>query len=138
MVAKRWRFERVLPSLTVLFGIVTLAGGFIHNYPSLVGTRLILGLFEGALFPCVALFVANWYKREEMAVRVGFLFGEFYRLWLDAAPLEPSLSLPKPQPPSQVHLVVSWHMLFSTWTARPTSPAGAGIPPILFAGQKSS
>ncbi|OAA65398.1 high-affinity nicotinic acid transporter [Niveomyces insectorum RCEF 264] len=74
MVAKKWKFERVLPTLTVSFGAVTLGAGFIHNYGSLVATRLLLGLFEGCLFPCVALFVANWYKREEMAVRVGFLF----------------------------------------------------------------
>ncbi|KAL1840352.1 hypothetical protein VTK73DRAFT_3779 [Phialemonium thermophilum] len=76
MVAKRWKFERVLPTLTVAFGVITLAGGFIHSFSALAATRLILGLFEGCLFPCVALFVANWYKREEMAVRVGYLFGK--------------------------------------------------------------
>lgn len=77
MLAKRWRFERVLPTLTVLFGIITLGGGFIHSYGALMATRLLLGLFEGCLFPCLALFVANWYKREELAVRMAFLFGEF-------------------------------------------------------------
>ena len=76
MVAKRWRFERVLPSLTVAFGLITLGGGFIHTYGALVALRLILGLFEGCLFPCLALFLANWYKREEMAVRMAFLFGK--------------------------------------------------------------
>lgn len=76
MVAKKWRFERVLPTLTVCFGLITLGGGFIHSYGGLVATRLILGLFEGCLFPCLALFIANWYKREEMAVRMAFLFGE--------------------------------------------------------------
>jgi MFS family permease len=75
MVAKRWRFERVLPTLTVCFGAVTLGAGFINTYAGLVATRLILGLFQGCLFPCIALFVANWYKREEMAVRMAFLFG---------------------------------------------------------------
>ncbi|KAL1966125.1 hypothetical protein VTN77DRAFT_4873 [Rasamsonia byssochlamydoides] len=72
MVAKRWKFERVLPTLAVCFGAVTL--GFVRSYSGLVATRLLLGLFEGCLFPCLALFVANWYKREEMAVRVSFLF----------------------------------------------------------------
>ena len=77
MYAKKWRFERVLPSLTVIFGVITLGAGFITNYAGLVSTRLILGLFEGCLFPGLALFVANWYKREEMAVRMAFLFGEY-------------------------------------------------------------
>lgn len=93
MVAKRWRFERVLPTLTICFGAITLGGGFINTYGGLAATRLILGLFQGCLFPCVALFskhciphdtlwseanraVANWYKREEMAVRMGFIFGK--------------------------------------------------------------
>ena len=74
MYAKKWRFERVLPSLTVTFGIITLGSGWVTNYAGLVGTRLALGLFEGCLFPALALFVANWYKREELAVRMAFLF----------------------------------------------------------------
>ncbi|OAA65391.1 high-affinity nicotinic acid transporter [Niveomyces insectorum RCEF 264] len=73
--AKRLQFQRVMPTLTILFGAITLGGGFIHNYAGLVGTRVILGLFEGALFPCLALFIANYYKREELAVRMVFLFG---------------------------------------------------------------
>jgi MFS family permease len=79
MVAKRWKFERVLPTLTICFGVVTLAGGFIHSYGALVATRLIVGLFEGCLFPCLALFLANWYKREEMAVRMAFIFSGLFR-----------------------------------------------------------
>ncbi|KAJ5918907.1 high-affinity nicotinic acid transporter [Penicillium verhagenii] len=74
MVAKRWRFERVLPILTIAFGAVTLGSGWMTNYASLAATRLVLGLFQGCLFPCLALFVANWYKREELAVRMAFLF----------------------------------------------------------------
>ena len=75
--AKRWKFQRVMPGLTICFGAVTLGGGFITNNAGLVGTRLILGLFEGCLFPCLALFIANYYKREELAVRMVFLFGVY-------------------------------------------------------------
>ncbi|KAJ5604874.1 hypothetical protein N7510_010028 [Penicillium lagena] len=74
MVAKRWRFERVLPALTVAFGIITLGNGWVTSYGGLAALRLILGLFQGCLFPCLALFVANWYKREELSVRMAFLF----------------------------------------------------------------
>lgn len=75
MVAKRWKFERVLPALTVAFGIITLGNGWVTSYGGLAALRLILGLFQGCLFPCLALFVANWYKREELSVRMAFLFG---------------------------------------------------------------
>jgi sugar phosphate permease len=60
MYAKQWRFERVLPSLTIAFGLITLGGGFVNNNAGLVGTRIILGLFQGCLFPALALFVCNW------------------------------------------------------------------------------
>ena len=60
MYAKKWRFERVLPSLTIAFGLITLGGGFVKSNGGLVGTRIVLGLFQGCLFPALALFVCNW------------------------------------------------------------------------------
>ena len=59
MYAKKWRFERVLPGLTIAFGLITLGSGWVNNYAGLVGTRIILGLFEGCLFPGLALFVVS-------------------------------------------------------------------------------
>ena len=69
-----------MPSLTVIFGLITLGGGWVNNASGLIATRVILGLFQGCLFPALALFVANWYKREELAVRMAFLFGIRRRL----------------------------------------------------------
>lgn len=85
MYAKKWKFELVLPSLTVAFGLITLGGGFVQNAGGLIGTRIILGWFEGCLFPALALFTADWYKREELAVRFAFLFGRYQSvaLWHD-------------------------------------------------------
>jgi len=50
--------------------------GFINNAASLFALRLLLGLFEGCLFPAMTLFLANWYKREELGFRVSFLFSK--------------------------------------------------------------
>jgi MFS family permease len=50
--------------------------GFVRGFPSLVATRLLLGFFEGCLFPSMTLFLCDWYKREELATRISFLFGE--------------------------------------------------------------
>lgn len=60
MYAKKWKFERVLPSLTVAFGLITLGGGFVTNAGGLIGTRIVLGLFQGCLFPALQLFVCDW------------------------------------------------------------------------------
>lgn len=50
--------------------------GFVQGFPSLAATRLLLGFFEGCLFPSMTLFLCDWYKREELATRISFLFGE--------------------------------------------------------------
>lgn len=50
--------------------------GFIQGAGGLFALRLLLGLFEGCLFPAMTLFLANWYKREELGLRVSYLFSK--------------------------------------------------------------
>ena len=72
MYAKMWKFERVLPSLTVAFGIITLGAGFVTNYAGLVSTRIVLGLFEGCLFPGLALVRTLHVQSALQAVDIAF------------------------------------------------------------------
>lgn len=74
MFVKRLQFNRVIPAITFFWGICCMCMGFIHNAAQLYALRLLLGLFEGCLFPSMTLFLANWYKREELGFRVSFLF----------------------------------------------------------------
>lgn len=76
LLAKRLRFHRVLPVITLGWGLVCLGTGFVRGYWSLVLTRVLLGVFEGCLFPTMTLFLCDWYKREELAVRVSYLLSE--------------------------------------------------------------
>ncbi|KAJ9138004.1 Retrograde regulation protein 2 [Coniochaeta hoffmannii] len=71
---KRLQFNRFLPAITFAWGVVCLGTGFIHNFGALVATRVLLGFFEGCLFASMTIFLCNWYKREELGVRVAFLF----------------------------------------------------------------
>lgn len=73
---KRLQFNRFLPAITFAWGVVCLGTGFVRNFGSLVVTRILLGFFEGCLFASMTIFLCNWYKREELAVRVAFLFGK--------------------------------------------------------------
>ncbi|KAI0191092.1 retrograde regulation protein 2 [Astrocystis sublimbata] len=74
LVVKRLRFGRFIPAITLCWGLVCLFTGFIRSFAPLVVTRLLLGFFEGCLFPALTLLLCNWYKREELGVRIGFLF----------------------------------------------------------------
>ncbi|KAI3400366.1 hypothetical protein diail_3383 [Diaporthe ilicicola] len=74
ILVKRLQFHRVIPTITFFWGIVCLSTGFVQSFGSLVVCRILLGFFEGCLFPAMTLFLCNWYKREELAVRISFLF----------------------------------------------------------------
>lgn len=78
ILVKRLQFNRVIPTITFCWGIVCLCTGFVQSFGSLVVCRILLGFFEGCLFPAMTLFLCNWYKREELAVRISFLFS---KLW---------------------------------------------------------
>jgi MFS family permease len=78
VLVKRLQFNRVIPTVTLLWGIVSIGNGFITNFASLIACRLLLGLFEGFLFPSSVLLMANWYKREELGVRISYLYSESF------------------------------------------------------------
>ncbi|KAF2453172.1 retrograde regulation protein 2 [Lineolata rhizophorae] len=71
---KRFQFNRVIPFITFSWGLVCMCTGFVQNFAGLVVTRILLGFFEGCLFPSMTLFFCNWYKREELGVRISYLF----------------------------------------------------------------
>ncbi|CZR54239.1 related to allantoate transport protein [Phialocephala subalpina] len=74
ILVKRLQFNRVIPTITFCWGLVCMCTGFVQGFPSLIVTRILLGFFEGCLFPSMTLFLCNWYKRDELATRIAFLF----------------------------------------------------------------
>jgi len=75
IVVKKVKFSRMIPAIAMGWGIVCLCTGFVQNYGGLIATRLLLGAMEGGLFPSLTLYLMSWYKREELARRMCFLFG---------------------------------------------------------------
>ncbi|OAP62033.1 hypothetical protein AYL99_04236 [Fonsecaea erecta] len=74
MFVKRLQFYRVIPVLVFCWGLVCMCMGFIQNYAGLIVCRLLLGTFEGCLFPSMTMFLLNWYRREEVGQRVCYLY----------------------------------------------------------------
>lgn len=54
-----------------------MCSGFVQSFASLVVVRLLLGFFEGCLFPSMTLFMCEWYMREELGIRISYLFSEY-------------------------------------------------------------
>jgi MFS family permease len=74
MAIKRFGANRVLATAMVTWSITTLGTGFIKNYHQGIACRLLLGVFEAGLFPCLTFLISLIYSREQQAKRVCALF----------------------------------------------------------------
>ncbi|KAF1985960.1 MFS general substrate transporter [Aulographum hederae CBS 113979] len=63
-----------LPALTFVWGVVTMCLGFVQGFGSFVAVRLILGMCEGGLLPGMVLYLSTFYKRSELALRIGLFY----------------------------------------------------------------
>ncbi|RIB29169.1 major facilitator superfamily domain-containing protein [Gigaspora rosea] len=60
--------------LMIGWSIVMIIMAFVKNYPQLLVTRLLLGIFEAGLFPAIIYHITKWYKRSEQSYRVSLFF----------------------------------------------------------------
>ncbi|KAF2155937.1 MFS transporter [Myriangium duriaei CBS 260.36] len=53
----------------ILWGISTACVAASQNYQSLLATRILVGVFEAGVAPCLLLLISQWYTRSEQAPR---------------------------------------------------------------------
>ena len=63
-----------LPLLTTVWGILSMCLGFVEGFGSFVTVRALLGVAEGGLLPGMVLYLSHFYKRTELAVRIGIFY----------------------------------------------------------------
>ncbi|KAF2629850.1 MFS general substrate transporter [Macroventuria anomochaeta] len=63
-----------LPCIMAVWGLLSLATGFVHNAAGLYATRFFLGFVEAAFYPGALFLLSSWYTRSELGVRSAFLF----------------------------------------------------------------
>ncbi|KAH8653779.1 major facilitator superfamily transporter [Xylariales sp. PMI_506] len=59
-----------LPCATILFGLISVAGGFVHNYSQLAGVRFSLAVAECGVMPGISYYLSRWYNRAELTFRL--------------------------------------------------------------------
>lgn len=74
LVLKKIGPSRLIPFFILAWSAVIIGGAFVTNYAGLLATRLLLGAFESGLFPCLTLYLSTFYKKEEQARRISYLF----------------------------------------------------------------
>ncbi|USP80166.1 hypothetical protein yc1106_07440 [Curvularia clavata] len=63
-----------LPMLTAVWGILTMCLGFVSSFASFATVRALLGVAEGGLLPGMVLYLSHFYRRQELALRIGIFY----------------------------------------------------------------
>lgn len=66
--------SKLIPTIVCSWSLVTIGTAFVSNYGQLLAVRLLLGLAESGLFPCLSLYLTQFYYRDEQAKRIALLF----------------------------------------------------------------
>ncbi|KAF7365197.1 MFS general substrate transporter [Mycena venus] len=75
IILKRFNPQFWLPTLTLVWGIVSICQGLVKNQAGLFGIRFLLGVTEAGLFPGVIYLFSVYYRRHERSWRVAIFFG---------------------------------------------------------------
>ncbi|ETS78525.1 hypothetical protein PFICI_10587 [Pestalotiopsis fici W106-1] len=74
LVLKKIRPHRYLAGLCFAWGILATLTGIVQGYHGLIAIRLVLGVVEAGLFPGMVMYLTMFYPRNQLAVRIGYLF----------------------------------------------------------------
>lgn len=59
-----------LPTVIIIWGIVSGATGFVQNHAGLVALRLLVGVTQSPYFPGCIFFLSCWYTQSELPSRI--------------------------------------------------------------------
>ncbi|KAJ5770881.1 uncharacterized protein N7511_002932 [Penicillium nucicola] len=74
LVLKKASPKLWLPFLTAIWGIITMCLGFVQNFAGFVAVRALLGIAEGGLLPGMVLYLSTFYRRGDLALRIGLFY----------------------------------------------------------------
>lgn len=74
LIAKRYSAARVLPIMMVGFGSMSLLTVIARGFSQVFAIRFFLGIFEAAMLPGVLFYLSTFYKRNEIASRLGIFY----------------------------------------------------------------
>ena len=67
LMAERWGARRLIGSIMIVWGGLTLLTGFVQAPSHLYAARFLLGAAEAAFFPAVLIYLSHWFVYEDRA-----------------------------------------------------------------------
>ncbi|KAF2691935.1 retrograde regulation protein 2 [Lentithecium fluviatile CBS 122367] len=77
MVLSIFKPKLYLPTVVIVWGIVSGATGFVQNYAGLVALRFLVGVTEAPYFPGCIFFLSCWYTRKELPSRIATFYSGY-------------------------------------------------------------
>ena len=74
LILKRVGANILLPTMAILWGLITTLQGLVTDYRGLIAARFFLGLVEGGLIPGIVLVMSRFYKRDQIYLRMALFF----------------------------------------------------------------
>lgn len=102
----------MIPTLLVLWGTIVACGSLVDSYASLCVTRVLLGMMESGIYPCLVLLLSTFYVPSELATRISYLGV--------AQALSGALYVPSPLSRRRAHrstAAVCWRTAYFVWMA---------------------
>jgi MFS family permease len=69
MILARSRPSIFLPIIMFIWGVITMAMGWVKDYKGLIAFRVVIGCLEAGFAPGVLLILSSWYKKNEQSKR---------------------------------------------------------------------
>jgi len=74
LIIKKFRAGFYLPTLLIVWGIISLCTGFVTTYGGLLAARFFLGLAEGGLLGGMIIYLAMFYRRHQLLYRITLFY----------------------------------------------------------------
>lgn len=73
VLAQRFPVERVASAIVTVWGVCLILSTICKNYQGFYTQRFFLGFLESGISPMFMLIVGTWYKKNEQAMRMGYV-----------------------------------------------------------------
>ncbi|EGG11927.1 uncharacterized protein MELLADRAFT_32946 [Melampsora larici-populina 98AG31] len=74
MLLTRVRPSIFIPLITFGWGLIATVFSVVKTKEGLIGVRFVLGFMESGFFPGVLFLLSSWYRKTELAKRIGILY----------------------------------------------------------------
>ncbi|GLZ15019.1 MFS transporter [Actinomadura sp. NBRC 104425] len=112
VLAARWSARKTVLILMIAWGLAAMTCGLVHSETQLYVARLVLGLFEGGVWPAVLILLASWFPLRERA--------RANALWMACLPISSIIMAP----------LSGWMLDHMDWR---TVFVAQGLPPLVWA-----